>query len=80
MRKVVAAILLVIDIAVMLWTFALMLSLIRLSLAAAHKLAPLSVAHASVMWVAVLALTVTAVALLLEFTALARLLEELARP
>jgi hypothetical protein len=80
MRKVVAAILLVIDIAAILGTFALMYQLIRLSLAAAHKFGPISVALASVMWVAALAFTVAVIALLLEFTALARLLEELARP
>jgi len=77
---VVAAILLVIDIAAMLGTFALMLSLIRLSLAAAHKLGPISAAFASVMWMAALAFIVAAIALLLEFLALAHLLEELARP
>jgi hypothetical protein len=80
MRKVVAAILLVIDIAAILGTFALMLSLIRLSLAAAHRFGPLSAAFASAMWMAAFAFVVAVVALLLEFIALAHLVEELARP
>ena len=79
MRKVVAAILLVIDIAAVLGTFALMYQLIRLSLAAAHRFGPVSAAFASVMWMAAFAFIVAVIALLLEFLALARLVEELAR-
>jgi len=80
MRKVVAAILLVIDIAAILGTFALMLSLIRLPPAAAHMLGPVSPAFASAVWMAAFAFIVAAVALLLELLALARMVEELARP
>jgi hypothetical protein len=79
MRKVVAATLLVIVVAAILGTLALMLSLIRLSLAAAHKLGPVSAAFASVMWMAAFAFIVATIALLLELTALAHLVEELAR-
>ena len=79
MRKVVVAVLLIIDIAAVLGTFALMYQLIRLSLAAAHRFGPISAAFASVMWMAVFAFIVAVIALLLEFLALARLVEELAR-
>jgi hypothetical protein len=78
-RKVVVAVLLIIDIAAVLGTFALMYQLIRLSLAAAHRFGPVSAAFASVMWMAVFAFIVAVIALLLEFVALARLVEELAR-
>ena len=79
MRKVVVAVLLIIDIAAVLGTFALMYQLIRLSLAAAHRFGPISAAFASVMWMAAFAFIVAVIALLLEFLALARLVEELAR-